>query len=202
MSGAPKVAILALVVAAYFATGVFGPWYDHLAFQTTILVLLGGLRLRSGGVAGLRADARFLAPFVGMLVLMGLILDALAVSGRTDWALDSLRKALVFPNSFWIVQLAAAAIGLRDLVTLPLPRRWRRLLIISHALLHKSRPTLERLWWMTRHDPHLTQGNWTVRQGRRLMVLLVAALAAIYQQTETTMRLYDARMAFMEENDV
>lgn len=201
MKGGAKVTILAALVAAYFAAGVFGPWYDHLAFQTTVLVLLAGLRLRSGGWAGLGADARFLIPFVGMLVLMGLILDALGAGGRTDWTLDSLRKAVVFPNSFWSVQAAAAAINLRDLVALPIPKRWRRLLIIGHALFHKSRPTLERLWWLTRHDPHLAQGHWAVRQARRLMVLLVAALAAMYQQTETTMRVYDARIAFLEEED-
>jgi hypothetical protein len=201
MSGAPKVMLLVLTVAAYFAVGVFGPWYDHLAFQAAILALLAALRLRSGGWAGLRADVRFLIPFVGMLVLMGLILDALGTGGRSDWTLDSLRKALVFPNSFWSVQLAAAAVRLRDLVALPLPKRWQRLLIISHALFHKSRPTLERLWWLTSHDPHLTQGGWVHRHGQRLVVLLVAALAAMYQQTETTMRVYDARMAFLEEED-
>jgi hypothetical protein len=202
MSSTPKVMALALMVAAYFAAGVFGPWYDHLPFQATVLVMLGALRLRSGGMAGLWADVRFLVPFVGMLVLMGLILDAVGLAGRTDWTLDSLRKALVFPNSFWSVQQAALAITLRDLAALPLPRRWRRLVVVSHALLHKSRPTLERLWWMTTHDPHLASGNWITRHGRRLMVLLVAALTAIYQQTETTMRVYDARMAFLQEEDV
>lgn len=197
MRGATKLLVVVLLVGLYFGLGVFGPLYEDPTAQAAVLGLCALLRLRQGGWPGLWGDLRFLVPFVLVLVLMGLALDALAVAGRSDWTADALAKAVVFPNSFWSIQLAVGAVRLADLVALP--AAVRRPLVLGHAMLHKSRPLLERLWWLTCRDPHLAGGPWPSRQGRRLAVLLTAALAALYRETEATVRLYDARMALLEE---
>jgi hypothetical protein len=199
MKGLPKVLLLFVPVVCYFALGVFGPWYDGVVFQSLVLTLCLGVRYAQEGWQGLRKDISFVLPFLFTLLIMGLILDAAAVGGRTDWTLDSLRKAIIFPNSLWSVHGAVSALSLTDLVLLPIPLSWRRNLIIAHAMVHRSRPILERLWWFTLKDPHLAEGKWLPRTSRRLAVLLVAALTAITAQTQAVLRLYDARRAFMEE---
>jgi len=200
MNGLPKVLCLFVPVACYFALGVFGPWYEWMVFQSLVLTLCLGVRYAQEGWQGLRKDISFVLPFLFTLIIMGLILDAAQVAGRTDWTMDALRKAIIFPNSLWSVHGAVSALSLADLVQLPLPLPWRRSLIIAHAMFHRSRPILERLWWFTVHEPHLAEGNWLSRTSRRLAVLLVATLPAITAQTQSVLRLYDARRAFMEEN--
>ncbi len=198
MKGTAKLLLLSSLVVLYFGLGVVGPWYADVPFQGSIAALCVLLRLQTSGWRGLRTDLAFLLPFLCTLVAMGALLDAFAMANRTDWTEDALCKALVFPNSFWSIQLAVGALRLTDLVALP--RGVRRFFILTHALVSKSRPLIERLWWLVCHDPSLQTGPWIIRSGRRLTVLLAAALIAVYHETEATVRVYDARMALLEEN--
>ena len=190
MAGLKVLTILGLLTA-FFGLFVFGPWYGRMDLQAG---LLAGLLAAAAWRGGLRSAGRsilFVLPFVLSLLAFGAVFQWAGLMGRTDWLLDSLLKALVFPNSFLIVKLGLESITFRDILGLPLRPGARRNAIVLKAVMEKCTPLLHRYRFFMDLTPHFAGRS----SGRflRLCGVIVAAYISIYQQTEKTLELFDHR---------
>lgn len=190
MAGLKVLTIFGLLTA-FFGLFVFGPWYGRMELQAALLVMLLTAAAWRGGLRSAGRSILFVLPFVLSLLAFGAAFQWAGLMGRTDWLLDSLLKALVFPNSFLIVKLGLESITFRDIMGLPLRPGTRRNAIVLKAVMEKCTPLLHRYRFFMDLTPHFA-GR---RSGRflRLCGVIVAAYISIYQQTEKTLELFDHR---------
>ncbi len=186
-----KIVALILALGLYFGLFVFGPWYADLRVQTVLLVLLLGIHVQRHGLAATRTALGVILPFVLSLMAFGTLFQWLELLDRTDWILDSLLKALVFPNSFLAVKLALHAITFRDIVALPLPVDLGHGCIVLKAVLEKGTPLLHRHRFFMDLCPHFDGRRWA--RLHRLAGVIVAAYIGLYRETEKTQALLTHR---------
>lgn len=187
-----KVISLLGLLAAYFGVFVFGPAYSRLDWQTGLLFLLLGLHIQKHGFRTTSHVLGMILPFVAWLFVFGAVFQWIRLLGRADWLMDSLCKAVVFPNSFLAVKLGLGAVTFADILRLPLRGGLRTNVIITKAVMDKCAPLLQRYRTFMDLSPHFNN-----RRGRRLYkicALIVAAYVSIYQQTEKTQALYQHRI--------
>ena len=190
MAGLKVLTIFGLL-SAFFGLFVFGPWYGRMELQAALLAVLLAAAAWRDGLRSAWRSILFVLPFVLSLLAFGAAFQWAGLMGRTDWLLDSLLKALVFPNSFLIVKLGLESITFRDIMGLPLRPGARRNAIVLKAVMEKCTPLLHRYRFFMDLTPHFA-GR---RSGRflRLCGVIVAAYISIYQQTEKTLELFDHR---------
>lgn len=186
-----KLLALLAVPAAYFGLLVFGPYYDRLDIQLTLMAILFGANTLRNGWCGSWRTLGMVLPFVLSLLLFGLLFDWLGLMGRTDWTQDSLIKAVVFPNSFLTVKLALESITFRDILSLPGHGHGKRNVILIKAVMDKCIPLLHRYRYFMEISPHFDH-----KRGKkilRLCAVIIALYISIYRQTENTQQLFDHR---------
>ncbi len=192
-----KVLGLLILILAYFAWFVFGPWYDHLSLQGIVFTTLVVSSLIRHGWSGTLRSLWIIFPFVLTLIFFGIIFDWFQLMGRSDWLNDSLVKAVVFPNSFLVTKLCLESISFRDLIALPVSQKTRRSMIILKAVMGKCTPLLFRFRFFMSLSPHFHNQRWP--QFWRLCAVVMALYISIYRQAEQTRDLYDHRQTFLRE---
>ncbi|HKK33603.1 MAG TPA: hypothetical protein VJ934_08595 [Desulfomicrobiaceae bacterium] len=172
-------------IILFFWLFVFGPWYEAATLQGVLLGLLLVWNTRKFSRADTIAAAKFLGPFVFMLVLFGAIFQFFELMGRTDWIQDSLIKGLVFPNSFLFLKIVLSYITYRDLILFPMPSELRTTLIIIKAALAKGGRALRRFKQDIEDFPHF-HGKKTIRVRLQMYgSLIIAAYMFLYYEIET-----------------
>ena len=194
-----KLAIIFIIIISFFWLFVFGPFYNHLAVQLVVLVVVlvwNALRFSFKETISL---LKFCLPFVSSLFIFGLVFQLMRLFGRTDWLQDSLIKCLVFPSSLIFLKILLAGITYLDILNLPISMKKRIGLITMKSAFQKGEKILGRFSWYLNTYSSL-HGEGRIKSTlKKYACLIIALYLYLYEEIENSNRLLKNRYQHLYE---
>jgi hypothetical protein len=179
----PKLGFILLLIAAFFALFIFGPYYDNLEMQLALLALIIFWNSWRTSVKRTLDVLESTLPFLASLLAFGVLFQLFQLQGRTDWLYDTLIKGVIFPSSLLFLRVTLDYITYLDLLSLPIPMRRRFDLIAYKAAFQKGSHSLSRFNRYLDSYPYLQEKNRLRRWFLKYASLIVALYLYLYEET-------------------
>jgi hypothetical protein len=189
-----RTASVLVLMTGFLVWLLWGPYAGHLWVQGGILTALFLWHVVRFTLAETMGLLRLVLPFVLLIVFLGMVFQFFSVLGRTDWILDSILKAMLFPSSLLILRLGLSFVGYRDLLDLPLPRTWKRDIIVFRAVFERGGRSLSRMKQFLEWSPYFCFMPWWKKVIVGYGILVLALFLFVLDETEQTAAVWENRM--------
>lgn len=194
-----KLGGISLLTLVFFWLFVFGPYYDHLAVQLSVLVGAIGWNVQRFSIKETLNLLKFCLPFILCLFVFGLIFHFMRLLGRQDWLEDTLIKCMIFPSSLMFLQILLSYITYLDILNLPLSMKRRVDLITMKSAFQKGSKILGRFTWYLNTYSGLKSGHKVRYELTKYACLIIALYLYLYEEIENSNRLLQNRYRHLFE---
>jgi signal transduction histidine kinase len=197
-----KLGVIFIIILSFFWLFVFGPFYDNIAIQLTVFIVVMGWNVRRFSLQETISLLKFCFPFVLSLFVFGLIFHYVQLLGRTDWLQDTLIKCLVFPSSLIFLKILLTYITYLDILNLPISMKKRIGLITMKSAFQKGEKIMRRFSWYLNTYSDLQSENRIKSELKKYACLIIALYLYLYEEIENSNRLLKNRYHhFYEVNE-
>jgi signal transduction histidine kinase len=197
-----KLGVIFIIILSFFWLFVFGPFYDNIAIQLTVFIVVMGWNVRRFSLQETISLLKFCFPFVLSLFVFGLIFHYVQLLGRTDWLQDTLIKCLVFPSSLIFLKILLTYITYLDILNLPISMKKRIGLITMKSTFQKGEKIMRRFSWYLNTYSDLQSENRIKSELKKYACLIIALYLYLYEEIENSNRLLKNRYHhFYEVNE-
>ena len=194
-----KLGTIFIIIFVFFWLFVFGPFYDHIAIQLAVFMVVMGWNVLRFSFQETLSLLKFCFPFVLSLFVFGLIFYFMQLFGRTDWLQDTLIKCLVFPSSLIFLKILLTYITYLDILNLPISMKKRISLITMKSAFQKGEKILRRFSWYLNTYSDLQSGNRIKSELKKYGCLIIALYLYLYEEIENSNRLLKNRYQHLYE---
>jgi hypothetical protein len=194
-----KLSTILVIIMAFFWLFVFGPFYDNIATQLGVCVVVMGWNVLRFSLRDTISLLKFCLPFVLSLLVFGLIFHWMALFGRTDWLQDTFIKCLVFPSSLIFLKILLTYITYLDILNLPISMKKRIGLITMKSAFQKGEKILRRFSWYLNSYSDLQTGNRMKSELKKYACLIISLYLYLYEEIENSNRLLKNRYRHLYE---
>lgn len=194
-----KISSVLALICVFFWLFVFGPYYDNIAIQLVVFVIVMGWHVLRFSLRETISVLKFCFPFVLSLLFFGLIFHFIDLFGRTDWLQDTLIKCLVFPSSLVFLKNMLAAITYLDILSLPISMSKRIGLITMKSAFQKGEIILRRFSWYLSTYAELKSTGRIRSVLKKYACLIIALYLYLYEEIENSNRLLKNRYQHLFE---
>ena len=197
-----KLGVIFIIILSFFWLFVFGPFYDNIAIQLTVFIVVMGWNVLRFSLQETISLLKFCFPFVLSLFVFGLIFHYIQLLGRTDWLQDTLIKCAVFPSSLIFLKILLTYITYLDILNLPISMRKRIGLITMKSAFQKGEKIMRRFSWYLNTYSDLQSDNRIKSELKKYACLIIALYLYLYEEIENSNRLLKNRYHhFYEVNE-
>ncbi len=197
-----KLGVIFIIILSFFWLFVFGPFYDNIAIQLTVFIVVMGWNVLRFSLQETISLLKFCFPFVLSLFVFGLIFHYIQLLGRTDWLQDTLIKCLVFPSSLIFLKILLTYITYLDILNLPISMKKRIGLITMKSAFQKGEKIMRRFSWYLNTYSDLQSDNRIKSELKKYACLIIALYLYLYEEIENSNRLLKNRYHhFYEVNE-
>jgi signal transduction histidine kinase len=197
-----KLGLIFIIILSFFWLFVFGPFYDNIAIQLTVFIVVMGWNVLRFSLQETISLLKFCFPFVLSLFVFGLIFHYIQLLGRTDWLQDTLIKCLVFPSSLIFLKILLTYITYLDILNLPISMKKRIGLITMKSAFQKGEKIMRRFSWYLNTYSDLQSDNRIKSELKKYACLIIALYLYLYEEIENSNRLLKNRYHhFYEVNE-
>jgi signal transduction histidine kinase len=194
-----KLGVIFIIILSFFWLFVFGPFYDNIAIQLTVFIVVMGWNVRRFSLQETISLLKFCFPFVLSLFVFGLIFHYVQLLGRTDWLQDTLIKCLVFPSSLIFLKILLTYITYLDILNLPISMKKRIGLITMKSAFQKGEKIMRRFSWYLNTYSDLQSENRIKSELKKYACLIIALYLYLYEEIENSNRLLKNRYQHLYE---
>lgn len=197
-----KLGVIFIIILSFFWLFVFGPFYDNIAIQLTVFIVILGWNVLRFSLQETISLLKFCFPFVLSLFVFGLIFHYVQLLGRTDWLQDTLIKCMVFPSSLIFLKILLTYITYLDILNLPISMKKRIGLITMKSAFQKGEKIMRRFSWYLNTYSDLQSDNRIKSELKKYACLIIALYLYLYEEIENSNRLLKNRYHhFYEVNE-
>ncbi len=197
-----KLGVIFIIILSFFWLFVFGPFYDNIAIQLTVFIVVVGWNVLRFSLQETISLLKFCFPFVLSLFVFGLIFHYVQLLGRTDWLQDTLIKCMVFPSSLIFLKILLTYITYLDILNLPISMKKRIGLITMKSAFQKGEKIMRRFSWYLNTYSDLQSDNRIKSELKKYACLIIALYLYLYEEIENSNRLLKNRYHhFYEVNE-
>ena len=197
-----KLGVIFIIILSFFWLFVFGPFYDNIAIQLTVFIVVMGWNVLRFSLQETISLLKFCFPFVLSLFVFGLIFHYIQLLGRTDWLQDTFIKCLVFPSSLIFLKILLTYITYLDILNLPISMKKRIGLITMKSAFQKGEKIMRRFSWYLNTYSDLQSDNRIKSELKKYACLIIALYLYLYEEIENSNRLLKNRYHhFYEVNE-
>jgi hypothetical protein len=194
-----KLGFIFIIILSFFWLFVFGPFYDNIAIQLTVFIVVVGWNVLRFSLQETISLLKFCFPFVLSLFVFGLIFYYIQLLGRTDWLQDTLIKCLVFPSSLIFLKILLTYITYLDILNLPISMKKRIGLITMKSAFQKGEKIMRRFSWYLNTYSDLQSDNRIKSELKKYACLIIALYLYLYEEIENSNRLLKNRYHHFHE---
>ena len=194
-----KISSVLVLIGVFFWLFVFGPFYDSIAIQLVMIVIVMGWHALRYSFRETISVLKFCFPFVLSLLFFGFIFHFMHLFGRTDWLQDTLVKCLVFPSSLVFLKIMLATITYLDILSLPISMNKRIGLITMKSAFQKGEIILRRFSWYLGTYAELKSTSRIRSALKKYACLIIALYLYLYEEIENSNRLLKNRYQHLYE---
>ncbi len=194
-----KLGVIFIIILSFFWLFVFGPFYDNIAIQLTVFIVILGWNVLRFSLQETISLLKFCFPFVLSLFVFGLIFHYVQLLGRTDWLQDTLIKCMVFPSSLIFLKILLTYITYLDILNLPISMKKRIGLITMKSAFQKGEKIMRRFSWYLNTYSDLQSDNRIKSELKKYACLIIALYLYLYEEIENSNRLLKNRYQHLYE---